>query len=160
MTGEKMTSNKAMIFSTGLRRAVVGVMYGGYVAFAALWHISRTHHSTGLSIAAVAMLLFSLGAFGMLFTGTSYWNWSHKPDRQLDEREVSVRNLAYRFAFTGYVTLTFLALVYCSVAADGRLVLPSWSIDGQWLVWGSLLLGLTLPGAVLAWIDPHNTDEE
>lgn len=160
MTGENMAFRNVRSFSSGVRRAAVVVMYGGYAAFAMLWHIARTHHSSGMSVAAVIMLLSALSAFGMLFGGTSYWNWSHKPDRQLDEREVSIRNLAYRFAFTGYVTLTFLALVYCSVAADGRLALPSWPIDGQWIVWGSLLLGLTLPGAVLAWIDRQVMEEE
>lgn len=141
------------------RRAAVVVLYGGYAAFAVIWHF-RHVHSLALAIAALCGLVLSIAAGTWLFHRTAYWNWGHAPDKDLDEREKAERNLRYREAYSAFVGITFLALVYADIAPDFGGWLPDWKRDGQTILWCTLLVGLTLPSALLAWNDRTPVGEE
>ena len=59
--------------SLGVRRAIVIAMYYAYVVAAVLRHISRTHHSALLAVAAFAILAAAAAGAWTVFRRTGYW---------------------------------------------------------------------------------------
>lgn len=77
---------------------------------------------------------------------------------KLDERELQVRNQAFFRSYQIIAGLTALGLIYAQLAVEHphRLWRPSSERPMQSLVWGFLLLSITLPHAFIAWQDPDN----
>ncbi len=103
-----------------------------------------------LSVLAGTGLIASLW---LLFANTRLWHWGNAPDKDLDERQVQVRNLAYRYAYMGVATLLMCWMMYMAFAVDKGLWLPKSYEQASALVWGVMLLCLTLPSAILAWTE-------
>lgn len=94
-------------------------------------------------------LLISL----FLFWNTGLWRYGNAPDEHLDERQLQLRNHAYRLAYIGISTLLFYVLFYQVLGADfGWPPLNLYPI-GTVLFWEGFLLILTLPSIILAWIE-------
>ena len=74
----------------------------------------------------------------------------------LDERQLQIRNHAFFRAYQVVASVTALGLIYVQFALDPRnhLFLPSGDREMQTIIWGFLLLSITLPHAFIAWRDP------
>jgi ABC-type multidrug transport system permease subunit len=152
--------NRHRKVNPGLRRAIVLAMYGGYVAGAILGHISRTHHSTLLAVASFAVLAAAMAGALTVFYRTGYWTWVFGREANVDERQKAVRNLVYGYCYALYFALSLVAVLYCEIASDAHWWLPNRNLDADWIFWGVLAYGLTLPSAMLAWVDQPPPDEE
>ena len=145
--------------SLGVRRTVAIAMYGGYAFSAALGHISRTHHSTPLALASVATLALAVAGGLAVFYRTGYWTWVFGPESNVDERQKAMRNLAYGYCYSVGFALVLLAVMYGEMATDAHWWLPNRN-DAEWIFWGVMAVGITLPSAMLAWVDQPPPDEE
>lgn len=105
----------------------------------------------GLSLIAAALLVFAVLA------GSSVQRQAQEPEDKLDERESAERNRATYWSYSTFVALVVAAAIYIMIASDlgdaGRASLWMPTSGDHWnaIVGGLLLLGLTLPAAVLAW---------
>jgi hypothetical protein len=145
--------------SRGVRRAIVIAMYYGYVVAAVLRHISRTHHSALLAVAAFAILAAAAAGAWTVFRRTGYWTWVFGPDSGVDERQKALRSLVYGYCYIVFFVIPLFGIMYAEMASDAHWWLPDRS-DLEWIFWGVLALGLTLPSAMLAWVDQPPPDEE
>jgi hypothetical protein len=67
-----------------------------------------------------------------------------------------VRNNAYRLAYTVVATIVLLFGLFGTVALDGgKMWLPQTYNQASYLLWGAILLTLTLPSAIIAWTEPE-----
>jgi hypothetical protein len=148
--------------SLPVRRALVIGMYGGYLAYMVLRGLASHLDNGPLGLLGIAMLIGSVAAAWVLLYRTPYWNWGNAPDGSLDERELAVRNRSYRVAYSAYAAVTLLPVVYVSIAIDHpSLWLPRTYDEVSRIVWGLILVGGTLPSALLAWDDrPLEEDRE
>jgi hypothetical protein len=144
----------------GVRRAAALAFYGGYAGAAVLSHLSHTHHSATLAVAASVALAVAVASFAVLFLRTGYLTWGNAPDLGLDERQIAVRHRRYGQAYVTFVTLVFLAMLYDHIAADAGWWLPDRKLDAEWLFWGVWVFGMTLPSMLIAWCDRPFADEE
>ena len=143
------------------RRAAVLATYLGYAALVGSFWLNGAadlpRWTAMLPIAAGAALLAGLTT---VFVG-AWWDRANQVDAALDERERAVRDRAYRSSYTVVGTLCVTTVVYAAIAADsGRGWLPSTSNEWQAVVWGVLLLVMTIPTAVLAWTEPDPVPDE
>jgi hypothetical protein len=109
---------------------------------------------------ALWVLAYALGGLAYLLTMAvlrrSTQRVAETKDEQLDERQRSIRDRAYRSAYTILTSLTMLALIYLSYAASfeglGLWLPPRQSVFA--IVTGFILLSTSLPTAVIAWNEP------
>lgn len=104
-------------------------------------------------IATLLALAVFAGSFAYLYYQTGLWQFGNAPDNDLDERQVQIRNQAYRLAYIGISTLIILALVYTMLAQDFHWYLPTGSVETNVLFWSVWFLVMTLPSAILAWTE-------
>jgi hypothetical protein len=140
-------------FNRTLRRRAVLLAYGGTLVLT----LTRLLGSAlGLPL-FIGLIVLSLAASGYgltkLFYKTELWKLGNSPDKDLDERQIRVRDVAYRFAYSLTATFTFLGLFYVSLALDKGLWLPRTYDEASTLMWAAFVLLLTLPSAVLAWTE-------
>lgn len=88
-----------------------------------------------------------------LYYNTGLWQFSNAPDDQLDERQVQIRNQAYRFAYIGVTTLVIVLLVCLMLATDLRWFMPNDSDQISPFFWTIWIFVVTLPSAILAWTE-------
>lgn len=88
-----------------------------------------------------------------LYKDTQLWHFGNAPDEQLDERQVQVRNRAYRLAYTGVASFVILATIYYAFAVDKNLWLPKSRNEADVMVWAVIFATLTLPSSILAWME-------
>lgn len=141
------------IISKPKRRAAVLISYASFLILAIL--LSRQVELP--AFLHIALLLTSGIVFAMslnyLYKDTQLWHFGNAPDEQLDERQVQVRNRAYRLAYTGIATFFILMVIYYSFAVDKNLWIPkSWE-EANLLVWLVIFTALTLPSSILAWME-------
>lgn len=132
------------------RLACIATYLGYLLVVGSLW--------TGAEFKSLPIALAALPAALVLVTGWWVLNEVAKPysGDKLDERELQVRNSAFFRAYQIIAGLTALALIYGNFALEHptRLWLPSTDRHMQTLIWGFLLLSITLPHAFIAWQDP------
>jgi hypothetical protein len=135
------------------RRRAVLLAYGGTFVLT-VTRLMAAELGLALFIALIALSLAASG-YGLykLFHKTELWKLGNSPDQDLDERQIRVRDVAYRFAYSLTATFTFLGLFYVSVALDKDLWLPRTYDEASTLMWAAFILLLTLPSAVLAWTE-------
>jgi len=103
----------------------------------------------GLVLVAIGLILVA-ASLSTLFRNTRYWRWGNAPDADLDEYQVETRDRAYRWSYSLIVTLGLLGLLGFRIANDAT----GFSLNEtqyELLFWGWLLIGATLPSALLAW---------
>lgn len=97
-----------------------------------------------------------LGTFIYLYVNTNLWNLGNGPDKNLDERQIQVRNNAYRHAYTVIASLVVVIGLYYAIALDkDALWIPQTYDQASYFLWGAILLTMTLPSAILAWTEPE-----
>lgn len=104
---------------------------------------------------SLAAILLWLGAIGYLFYNTDIWQFGNAPDENLDERQNSVRNYAYRNAYITLSAVIIVALLYTMLAIDFNWWLPSGSGQVTALFFSFLFIMLILPSAIIAWTEPE-----
>lgn len=89
-----------------------------------------------------------------LYYKTGLWQLGNAPDEQVDERQIQIRNQAYRFAYIGLSTAVLIAVIFFTLANDFHWAIPN-NYDQLsslfWVVWSFVL---TLPSTILAWTEP------
>ncbi len=144
----------------GWRRGVVLTTYGGYLACVGVWALARglaSAWSFWVFLLVIPLALVTLAGLSVLVTSW-IWDAANQPDAVLDERQQRVRDRAYLHSYQGLAAVFTLAAVYGAIAWDSQaklgLWLPSTWNQVQAVLWGVLLLCITLPAAVVAWTAP------
>jgi hypothetical protein len=88
-----------------------------------------------------------------LYRGTQLWQYGNAPDEQLDERQVLVRNRAYRLAYSVVSLTVLILLVYLMLASDFHWPVLSGYDQISPFFWGVWTIVLVLPSAILAWTE-------
>lgn len=135
------------------RRGAVVATYGGYLTMVSVWYVASRWASAGLFLLVIAIALLMLLGLALLLTSW-VWHAANEPDAQLDERQLQVRNRAYLHSYQGVATVLVLCAFYGALAWDNGWWLPQTWNQIQSIMWGVLLLALTLPAAVIAWTQP------
>lgn len=107
-------------------------------------------------LAGFGLIILSVIGFAML--SGSYFHRLVKAEEGLDERELQIRNRAFKRSYRVFCALTFLLLLYLFIATGDRGETPSFwvpSINDHWnaILWGAFLYALTLPSAFLVWTE-------
>jgi len=135
------------------RRAAVLISYASFLIVAILLSgdvkLPIFIHIPLLLLSAIT-LIYSLY---YLYNDTQLWHFGNAPDAQLDERQVQVRNRAYRLAYTGVASFFILIVIYYSFAVDKNLWIPKNWEEANLLVWIVIFMTLTLPSSILAWME-------
>ena len=141
------------ILSKPKRRAAVLISYTSFLTLMLLLSTSIELpiflHIPLLLLSAIT-LIYSLY---YLYNDTQLWHFGNAPDAQLDERQVQVRNRAYRLAYTGVASFFILIVIYYSFAVDKNLWIPEDWEEANLLVWIVIFMTLTLPSSILAWME-------
>ena len=129
------------------RRMAVVVQLLSYPLVALLGH--------WLALPGALTLLVGLSGYAAascyLYWGTGLWHYGNAPDPALDERQVQVRNHAYRLAYATVSALVILALAYAIAAPILGWATPAIGEQGSSLLWVALVFLPSLPSALLAW---------
>ena len=111
----------------------------------------------GLSVGwttLLALLVYLATAF-YLYRGTGLWHYGNAPDEWLDERQVQVRNRAYRLAYAFISALLIILIGYLLLAPDmGWSNLTNYE-QRSGLFYTLFAIVLILPSAILAWTEPE-----
>ncbi|RYF78488.1 MAG: hypothetical protein EOO39_01275 [Cytophagaceae bacterium] len=114
-----------------------------------------TMRSIGLSSSLATMVgllpFFALSVY--LYRGTQLWQYGNAPDEQLDERQVLVRNQAYRLAYSFVSAVVLILLVYLMLASDFHWPVLNGYDQISPFFWGVWIVVLVLPSAILAWTE-------
>lgn len=135
------------------RRAAVLISYASFLVLAIL--LSR---QVELPVFLHIALLLTSGivfviSLNFLYNDTQLWHFGNAPDDQLDERQVQVRNRAYRLAYSGVAGVFILTMIYYAFAVDKNLWLPKNWNEADVMVWTVIFTALTLPSSILAWME-------
>ncbi len=128
------------------RRLACVATYVGYLLIVGSLWVGSQFGSLPIALAAIPAAMFLV---------TRWWvpNEVAKPYSadKLDERELQVRNQAFFRSYQIIAGLTALGLIYEQLAVEHPH--PSSERPMRALVWGFLLLSITLPHAFIAWQD-------
>ncbi|GAB3561792.1 hypothetical protein GCM10027578_03100 [Spirosoma luteolum] len=105
-------------------------------------------------LAGALGLLLIMASSAYLYYKTGLWQFGNAPDEQVDERQVQVRNQAYRYAYMGLSLVVLLLAGYGLMALDLHWPLPSLAGSYDLVFWGTWVVVLGLPSALLAWTEP------
>jgi hypothetical protein len=152
--------------SLAMVRALFIALYVGYPAgcLLQLWPddspLAMPAAIAGLLLIAVSTLAFAILA------GSSLQRQAQEPASKLDERELAQRNSAAFHAHSTLAGLVALGFFYIEIALDLsssrqiELWTPTTSDHWNALMWGAILLGLTLPAAFLAFSRDADASDE
>lgn len=132
---------------------VVVALVGGYLGAAAV-----SEPAPAIDIGLAVLKLTGLVGAILLFL-SSYGQMSQRAERELDEREVAVRNRAYVLTHQIMVIALFLAFFWVESAAKLGLWLPAPDELGN-LITAFALSSMAMPAAILAWRDRTIAAEE
>lgn len=138
-------------------RALVLATYASFAGAALTRALGETYP---IVLPAFAILAVATAMLAYKLMRGELWRIANEEDRKLDEREIVLRNRAYRTAYTILAAGMLLALVYWQIATDAGLWLPQGESAQTILIAGAFLFALTLPSAALAWIAPPRIPEE
>lgn len=137
------------------RRMLVLVALLGYPLFVLAWLFLPAAGITGLpwAIAVAVLGLAVLMAAAMLYLFRR--SMAQAPDAMLDERQVRIRDRAYLTAYQVFAGITLVALLLLGIGADALDTPITLTFDVlQPVIWGTILYGIVLPSAVVAWQEP------
>jgi hypothetical protein len=141
------------------RRGLVLSLYLGYALILTLFATREALPSGWFAPLAFILLLVTALSYIGLYTSTR--SVADASDGQLDERERSVRDSAYRFAYQALSGTFLLSAFYTMVAMDGgSLWFPRTLNEASAVFWGVFLLATTLPTAIIAWREPDPVDDD
>ena len=134
------------------RRALIVTLYADYLLLMLFLSDFISHfwlRQIGLFISAGWLIV----SFILLFISSSLWKLGNAPDEQVDERQVTIRNQAYRYAYMLVSTFIVVVLIYMSVATDKGYWVPNSYTEYNAIFWGVFLLTITLPSSILGWTE-------
>jgi hypothetical protein len=144
------------------RRWVVAVTYAALLAFGAIFWTLDGNHGEALTLPYL-LLVTSLFVNGVIFGGYGCWGLirpfnTNKPlgfatPSHNDERDLGRRDRMHFYAYRIVVSLVVLGYFLGRDSFGHPQV-------GKALLLGALMLGLTLPQALLLWIEPDMEFEE
>ena len=141
------------------RRFVVGYAlgYGGLVLF---WLLASLLDNPWLfAPAALCGLAFSL-SFKRIFVGVQPWNVANRSDAEIDERQRAVRERAHYLAYNSWALGFSLGLLYWYFAGEFGWWLPRSYNERTAVFWTLLLSLVSLPSAIIAWLEPDPIPDE
>ncbi|NWH08727.1 MAG: hypothetical protein HXY22_08820 [Alphaproteobacteria bacterium] len=140
------------------RRLTAIVVYAAYPALAAALLTGGAYWPDAESFTALACALAAAMGVAAFMRMQRSWMLGNAPDRQLDEREIQLRLRAYYWSYVTFVTLVFVGLVVTSFVIDLTAPLPFTYAQLSVAVWGVFLVGLTLPTALIAWVEDDTSE--
>lgn len=148
------------------RRALVVTLYLAYAALVACFAFAGR---SGVGLVFTAGLLPAGVALMGAFWAISQLALPYATEgtgaalRKVDERQIQVRDRAFYRAYQVISVLFGLWIVYETIARTSRLEwlwVPRTFDEYQAIVWGYLLVSMTLPSAIIAWTEPDVDDSE
>ncbi len=141
----------APLVKRSLRRALVVGCYGGYALLVLAWVFTPTPLREILSL---WLGLLCVTCMGMLLM-PNILGVSGGMETLLDERQRALRHRTYVRAYSVLAGLVAFVALYVFIAVDaGTLWLPRSNLALQAVLWGVLILVVTLPTALVAWMEP------
>jgi hypothetical protein len=141
--------------SRPIRRALVGAALAGYPVFVAAWVGLPALGVTGIPWAIVVGAL----GLGVILAATSLYQFRRRmaqsPDRDLDERQIAIRDRAYLVSYRVFCAIVLVGLLVVGIlpdVLDRPLALTFETV--QPLFWGAFLYSIILPSAAVAWQEP------
>ena len=131
------------------RRVATMVQLAIYPLTFGITHWAGLSSSLSTLLAIAAFVCVSI----YLYRGTRLWQVGNAPDEQLDERQVQVRDRAYRIAYMVVSTLIILSLIYLMLTADFNWAMPVGYNQLNPFFWGAWTIIVVLPSAILAWTE-------
>lgn len=142
------------------RRLSVVALYGSYVilctsAAIAANLIAPVARAVSLALLIAGVTAAAYGVFTLM--GRTFVNAPNVRDAELDERQRARRNEALVRAYPVIGMFAALCLAY-TIAGDFWPALHNFTIV-EALFWGTLLLAISLPSAIVAWTEPDPLPE-
>lgn len=127
-----------------------------YPAGAVLWGILPREGFGPAALTGLCLIVLSVIGFAVL--SRSYFHRLVKGEAGLDERELQIRNRAFKRSYRVFCAMTFFMLTYLYIAAgDAGETVRLWTPDakGHWnaILWGAFLYALALPSVFLVWTE-------
>lgn len=144
----------------GRRRAVVVNLYASYIALVACFAAADR---SGIGLVALIALLPIGASLLWSYLALSQITLPYTSDGMgvklspLDERQLQVRDRAFYRAYQLLSSIAGLWIVYETIARTNErqwFWVPVAFDQYQAIVWGYLLLAMSLPSAVIAWTEP------
>ncbi len=107
------------------------------------------------SIAGLLGLAALAGSSVYLYKGTGLWQFGNAPDDQLDERQMQIRNQAYRYAYMGVSALIVVSMLFLLVSEELKWRITIGYDQINLLFWTVWTIVMTLPSSILAWTEPE-----
>ncbi len=150
--------------SRATRRRRVVALYAGFAVFFPTYAIAHAAHDLTskigwLAITGIAFGCFCYGFYTLL--QRTFINSPNAPDDAVDERQLDRRNRAVFVAYRALAIATAVVPLWLLVATTAERW--AWLRDPNLLAfasWGLLLVGITLPTAILAWTEPDPLGDE
>jgi len=148
------------------RRGLVVVLYASYALLIACFALAER---SGLGLMFAAGLLPSGLALISAFWALSQLALPYATEgtgrnaELVDERQLQVRDRAFYRAYQILSSLFGLWVVYEGIARTNErqwFWVPQTFGDYQAIVWGYLLVAMTLPSALIAWTEPDLSDSD
>lgn len=148
------------------RRGLVVVLYASYASLVACFALAE---NSGLGLVFAAGLLPSGVALMSAFWALSQLALPYTTEgtgrkaEMVDERQLQVRDRAFYRAYQILSSLFGLWVVYEGIARTNErqwFWVPQTFDEYQAIVWGYLLVSMTLPSALIAWTEPDLVDTD
>jgi fatty acid desaturase len=104
----------------------------------------RTQWSTVMIISEISLLVILLITFILSFMSSGLWNFSHKPLKELDEREMEMTSKSLRAAYALFTVFVLCLLLVFSLLNIAISIVLAVSL---------ILFAHLLPGAVIAFTE-------
>ena len=156
-----MTGSSALhTMSRGRRRALVLVMQLGMVAYALTYAFAGVDSWRVLTLVLCLQLLYTVIFFRFL---RPIMGEVIKKDRDLDEREISLRNVAHYHAYQILIAVVSTVTVAPMAASlyfgvELPLQLTQWHLTALFFLF--MNLSISLPASVVAWTEPDPEPED
>lgn len=136
--------------SLARRRLAVVLQFGCYPLIFLLRQAVGLPTGLAAGVALIGFIVVSV----YLYYRTGLWHFGNAPDEQVDERQIQIRNQAYRFAYIGLSTVVLLVIIFITLASDFQWSVPTTYEQLGPLFWVAWTFVMTLPSSILAWTEP------
>lgn len=147
----------APLLKQSVRRWLVIGCYGGYASLVLAWIFVAPP-----LLRSVSLVLFGLTCvicMGMLLM-PNILGISDGVEQLLDERQRAFRHAMYVNAYQVLGALLMMVGLYVYIASDSKTWwLPQSSLELQAVFWGTQVFVMTLPAALIAWLEPDPHEE-
>jgi len=134
---------------TSFNNRKIGVLFT-YLSLLTILMVFEYAREDGVSlflkvIEAISILIFII-SFIITYVKTGLWRFTHKPIRELDEREIILLSKSLRYSYTSFTILVLLLLM--------SFTLTNASVD-MVLVVSLIIFAHLLPASIIAWTEEN-----